>query len=129
VNSTRFDGITRALALSGTRRTALRLLAGGLTAGLLAPRAATPVRAQSFDPCANPSIHSAVCDGHCVILSVDPFHCGACGVVCLEGEHCERGVCESRPVFFPQPPPPPTLGEEPQPGFPPTLDQEPEGGG
>jgi hypothetical protein len=36
------------------------------------------------------------CDGECFVLSHDPRHCGACGVVCYDGRVCQDGVCRDR---------------------------------
>ncbi len=35
------------------------------------------------------------CDGACVDASSDVAHCGACGVVCLAGQICVLGECET----------------------------------
>jgi hypothetical protein len=114
METTRFDGLTRMLARAGSRRAALRLVAGGLTAGLLAPRAATPVNAKGFDPCAAPGeLGIALCDGQCVILAIDRFHCGACGVVCEVEFRCQDGTCVPIPDLVPVGPPPAFLDEEP----------------
>jgi len=34
------------------------------------------------------------CDHHCVKLSNDPQHCGACDRVCQPGELCSGGSCQ-----------------------------------
>jgi hypothetical protein len=34
-----------------------------------------------------------LCDGECKAISVDPSHCGACGVACGAGESCYAGAC------------------------------------
>lgn len=35
-----------------------------------------------------------ICDGVCVDLTSNPFHCGECGTVCLERETCDQSECK-----------------------------------
>jgi hypothetical protein len=88
----RFDRLTSTLARADSRRSAMRLLAGGLTTGLLARRATTPVRAQS-DETDIGGFPTVLCGQSRVILAVDHFNCGACGVACGENQICLAGEC------------------------------------
>jgi hypothetical protein len=37
---------------------------------------------------------AARCVGECVLLSVDPGNCGACGILCESGQSCVDGACQ-----------------------------------
>ncbi len=37
------------------------------------------------------------CDGACTMTSIDPRHCGACGVACGPYQECNTGACECGP--------------------------------
>jgi len=39
------------------------------------------------------SPEEVLCGSECVNFQTDPAHCGACDVVCGEGELCAEGVC------------------------------------
>lgn len=114
LDTTGFDTLTRTLARAGNRRKAVQLMVGGLTAGLLSSRVGTAVQARDFDQCGAPGDQGfARCNGTCVILSVDRFHCGACGVVCEAEERCQDGMCVPIPDFFPAAPAPLPVEEVP----------------
>lgn len=108
-----FDIVTRALARIDSRRVTLRLIAGGLAAGILARRGATPIEARGLDSCeASGGQGVTLCNGSCVILSIDRFNCGACGVYCEVEERCQDGLCIPIPDFIPAGPPPPVIVED-----------------
>ena len=99
-----FDRWTTALSQHPTRRTALRVLAGGLLGALLARRGSTPTRAAQFDEvgvltdtgfysCAAQGLTD--CFGVCADVSSDPANCGACGNVCAMGDACIGGWCQT----------------------------------
>lgn len=94
----RFDALTRMLAVGATRRRVL-----GLAAGLLAsltvgarPSAADGSCGDTCDdarPCSTTTGCGTCCDSVCVNLSTDLFNCGACGVMCQQGQGCISGGC------------------------------------
>lgn len=114
MDATGFDRIARTLARAGNRRKTVQLMVGGLAAGLLSSRVVTGGQARDFDQCGAPGDQGiALCNGACVILSVDRFHCGACGVVCEAEERCQSGMCVPIPDFFPAVPAPLPVEEIP----------------
>lgn len=96
MDATRFDRLTRALIWNSSRRGALRLLAGGLAAGLLTQRGPAPAGAAQLAGCTAPR---TMCSGYCVDLATNPFHCGACFSYCERSllpdvtTVCLAGVC------------------------------------
>lgn len=42
------------------------------------------------------------CNGQCVNISINPFHCGGCGIVCPSGQ-CSNGTCVPLPSPTPSP--------------------------
>lgn len=99
MDTTRFDCFARSLATPGDRRAALRLIAGGLVAGLL-PWREQPARAAQLadsDPIACLASMTN-CGGVCVLTQYDDQHCGACGNGCLFWEMCREGVCVANPL-------------------------------
>ena len=113
----RFDRLATRLAATPTRRSALRLLAGGALAALLPARLGARAAAQEAqavcrfvgEPCTvnghcchgnrcrggtcqcRPNLTS--CGGRCRDLRTNERHCGACDHRCEAGQTCCRGRC------------------------------------
>jgi len=79
----RFDGLTRDLASSRTRRQALRLLAGGTLGAIFARLGVGQAAAQDLG-----TTSDAVCEGRQVICSSG----GGAGFNCAEGCVCARNT-------------------------------------
>lgn len=134
VDGSRFDSVTRSLAATANRRTALR----GLTVGVLAAaglRHAAAARDMVTICHWNPMTHAyetktvnptvvRVHERHPNDIIAPDFtsneNCGGCGIVCAEGERCgaggEPGVCAVDPGANECPPymaPNPVSGENP----------------
>ncbi len=123
MDGNRFDNLTRSLALSRTRRDAVRVLVGGLAgvgAVLFGGRATTaategagrpPLRRNPFPLCGPrhppcPARHACInsrcvpcgarrtaCGNACVEPLVDRNDCSDCGIVCGPDEVCGLGFC------------------------------------
>jgi hypothetical protein len=98
LDETQFDTLARSLAAPVPRRTAVRLLAGGLLGGLLASRGSGPVRAQTVESCAAQGL--TFCTDpygfvYCADLINDPENCGACLYGCAYGQVCGGGTCQA----------------------------------
>ena len=107
-----FDRWTTAVAQHSTRRTALRLLTGGVLGGLLSRRGSTPARAVQLDdvglidtgPLSTCEAQGLTdCFGVCTDVSSDPANCGACGTLCAAGYACIGGWCQELYVDQPDP--------------------------
>lgn len=97
MDTARFDHFARVTAMAGSRRGALRLLAGGMAAGLLPWRDTASAHAAQFEPeltvtCPSPLTN---CGGVCVLTESNGSHCGACGNACEVYWTCLSGVCRS----------------------------------
>jgi hypothetical protein len=120
VDEQTFDKWARDMAQRGTRRAALRLVAGGLLGGLLAWRRGMPARAHNHcGGCPPGHICSAGgiclvegvpglgcalqglddCGGVCVDKQEDPRNCGNCGFACQPNEFCAQGRCFSNDIL------------------------------
>jgi len=98
MESRRFDDLARTLAASRSRRQALRALAGGVAAGLLATRRPEAVSAL---PVCYPRCNSAECE------TCDPV-LGACVYRCRDSQVCRAGSCVAAPPPTCDPACPPT---------------------
>ena len=84
-----FDTVTKRLTTASTRRTALRLLGGGLLSGLLAQRGARSTRA------AQPGVVEQV-PGADVLVSCAELGLEDCaGTCCTSEETCIEGYCQA----------------------------------
>lgn len=104
-----FDTVTRSLSRPGSRRVTLRLIAGSLTAGILASRVSSPSEAAPgiSNRCHELSaVGDTLCGLECVNLATNPVHCGACCRSCQAEYACQDGVCVfiSYPVPVDRPP-------------------------
>ncbi len=90
MDSSRFDGITRAVATSRTRRRALQALGGGALAGLLG---VTGVADTAAAPCRG---KRKKCGAKCVNTKKDNKHCGKCNNACQGQNSCKNGKCTSK---------------------------------
>jgi hypothetical protein len=104
MDASRLDALAKALAGTGSRRAALRLLAGGLLGGLLAGRAPAGVRAACTahgDPCKrNGQCCSSFCDRHhcrCPqgTISCDATACCGSGTSCVSGSGACQADCQA----------------------------------
>ena len=116
MDGSRFDAVTKHLASTANRRTALRGLAGGIVAAAGLRQAASardlvtichwnPMTRAYETKIVNPSavrVHERhpndVIDPD---FMTNDAHCGGCGITCDEGEHCgaggEPGICAVDP--------------------------------
>jgi hypothetical protein len=98
MDASRLDALAKALAGTGSRRAALRLLAGGLLGGLLAGRAPAGVRAACTahgDPCKrNGQCCSSFCDRHHCRCPQGTISCDATAC-CGSGTSCVSGSCQA----------------------------------
>jgi len=103
----RFDDLTKKLADEGMSRRRMvgrvfAALGGGALATVAGERsalAATPLKCP-------PGL--ANCNGACRDTSINPDHCGGCGVTCAPGQMCRNGMCVACTCSPPAPAPCPT---------------------
>jgi hypothetical protein len=93
MEASRFDAVTKRLAVVPSRRRLLLSMLGAastrlLGLGSLGPHGRRTVAAQEACP-----ENASQCWEQCVDLASDPRHCGACGRACAIGQDCDGGIC------------------------------------
>lgn len=100
MDGNRFDDVTRTLARSGSRRQALKALAGSLVAAIAWPHRAEAARCPRGQRCRRIccSAGTTCCGSYCADLQTNLGNCGACGNDCSQqgGGACCGGICCSR---------------------------------
>ncbi len=124
MDGSRFDRITRALAIGQTRRRTLQGIFGGTFAGLLGLAGVEDAAAACVKPgkkgCDGPKNKKCCdgaickggsnnqegrcrckgklkqCDGKCVNINKDDKHCGKCNKKCTGQNTCKNGKCTSK---------------------------------
>lgn len=87
----RFDRLVRAIGVQRSRRAAIALLGGLVTAPNLADRdAEAKPRKKRKKKCKAPK---QTCGGKCVSIQTDDANCGACGSRCGGTQSCRNGQC------------------------------------
>jgi stigma-specific protein Stig1 len=92
MDANRFDALTRGFAASGSRRSLLKIVAGGCAAALATAFGGGP--AAAYRKCRLESGgRGRLCSGICMDIKNDESNCGGCGRTCTEGTFCCNGWC------------------------------------